>query len=72
MLILKESDFELMIFDTQSLDVIRSGRMTDVKDITVEDFQPRGGTPLLDAIGRGVDSLDKKAAEQQGHPRHRD
>ena len=64
-LILKESDFQLMIFDTQSLDVIRSGRMTDVKDITVEDFQPRGGTPLLDAIGRGVDSLDKKAADNK-------
>ena len=62
---LKEAGFELMIFDTQSLDVIRSGRMTDVKDITSEDFQPRGGTPLLDAIGRGVDKLDKKAASNK-------
>ena len=62
---LKEAGFELMIFDTQSLDVIRSGRMTDVKDITSEDFQPRGGTPLLDAIGRGVDRLDKKAASNK-------
>jgi hypothetical protein len=62
---LKEADFELMIFDTQSLDVIRSGRIADVKDIIEEDFQPRGGTPLLDAIGRGVDSLDRKTANDK-------
>ncbi|WP_197077595.1 VWA domain-containing protein [Hyphomicrobium sp. 99] len=60
---LKDASFDLMIFDSQSIDTIRSGTIKAIEDITREDFMPRGGTPLLDAIGRGVDSLDKKAAD---------
>jgi len=59
---LEDADFELMIFDDASIDSIRTGKMADVKDITAEDFEPRGGTPLLDAIGRGIDGLDRKAS----------
>jgi uncharacterized protein YegL len=62
---LKEADFQLMIFDTDSLDIIRTGKMSDVKDISEADFEPRGGTPLLDAIGRGIDGLDVKAADSK-------
>jgi hypothetical protein len=60
---LKDADFELMIFDSMSIDTIRSGAISTIADISRADFEPRAGTPLLDAIGRGVDSLDKKAGD---------
>ena len=61
--LLKEADFELLIFDNQSIDSVRSGAPVRVADISMEDFVPRGLTPLFDAIGRGVDSLDGKLAK---------
>ncbi len=59
---LKDADFELAIFDTEAYETIRAGKLAEVKDISPNDFQPRGGTPLLDAVGRGIDGLDKRAA----------
>src|SRR5262249_37767911 len=53
--VLKESDFELLTFDTDSIDSLRRGAPVAVKDISMEDYVPRGGTPLYDAIGRGID-----------------
>jgi hypothetical protein len=49
-----------MIFDATSIDVIRSGVLADVAGIMEKDFEPRDMTPLYDAIGRGIDSLDKR------------
>lgn len=57
---LATSDFELMIFDTLSIDTIRSGTLADVKNIGLEDFVPRDCTPLFDAVGRGIDSTEAK------------
>lgn len=58
--ILKESDFELLQFDTQSIDSVRSGAPVKLNDISLDEFVPRGGTPLYDAVGRGIDGLEKK------------
>lgn len=58
--LLKEADFALSIFDSQSIDKIRDGAPCRLADLTSEDFVPRGMTPLFDAIGRGVDDLDGK------------
>lgn len=60
---LAEADFELSIFDSQSIDIIRTGAVTKVADLTASDYMPRGGTPLYDAIGRGIDGLDAKLAK---------
>ena len=57
---LKTADFELMIFDAKSIDVIRTGVLAEVAMIAEKDFEPRDMTPLYDAIGRGIDSLDKR------------
>lgn len=59
---MKEADFELLTFDSQSIDTVRTGAPLNVKDIREEDYVPRGGTPLYDAIGRGIDGLDGKLA----------
>ncbi len=61
--VMKEADFSLTIFDSQSIDSIRSGAPINITDLTAEDFVPRGGTPLYDAIGRGIDNLDAKVAK---------
>lgn len=60
--VLKEADLKLTIFDSVSIDDIRSGAPVALADITGNDYQPRGGTPLYDAIGRGIDSLDARTA----------
>lgn len=44
----------LAAFDTLSYDVLRNTTSQEWKNVTSEDAQPRGGTPLLDATGRLV------------------
>jgi hypothetical protein len=61
--VLKEADLDLTIFDNESIDSIRSGAPIALADITDQDFVPRGYTPLYDAIGRGIDSLDARLAK---------
>jgi hypothetical protein len=63
---LKDADFELVIFDTDSIDTIRDGKIADTTELTAADFEPRSGTPLLDAIGRGIGKIDAKLAASNG------
>ena len=63
---LTTADFELVIFDTQSIDTIRDGKIADATELTAADFEPRSGTPLLDAIGRGIGKIDAKLAASNG------
>jgi len=60
---LASADFELTIFDSVSIDTIRSGELSSVRNITDGDFVPREITPLYDAMGRGIDSLDHRAGD---------
>lgn len=46
--------FKLVIFDSQSIDTVFEGDIQDCPDLTLETYQPRGGTPLLDAIGKTI------------------
>ena len=57
---LKEADFDLLTFDSESIETARSGAPIKITDLTEEDFVPRASTPLYDAIGRGIDGLDGK------------
>jgi Mg-chelatase subunit ChlD len=43
--------------------VIDAVPIAEVLDLDEADFQPRGGTPLFDAIGRAVERCDVRAAE---------
>ena len=43
--------------------VIDAIPVAEVLDLTEADYQPSGGTPLLDAIGRAVERCDLRAAE---------
>lgn len=59
--------FTLVQFDTQGVDTLYSAKpIAEVKPIT--DYQPRGGTPLYDAIGDALTSTGehlKALAEDQ-------
>ncbi len=43
--------------------VIDAVPIAEVIDLTEADYQPRGGTPLLDAIGRAVERIDARVGE---------
>lgn len=55
---LRSARIDLIIFDNQSIDTIRSGSVDEVGLLTQGDFEPRGLTPLYDAIARGIDAID--------------
>jgi uncharacterized protein YegL len=47
-------------FDDAAIERFRPMQtLAECKELTAEDYQPRGGTPLLDAIGRTVSQLDE-------------
>ncbi len=50
----------LVQFDTAApYEVVHSFTLVQaVKPLTVETYMPRGGTPLLDALGRGINETD--------------
>jgi hypothetical protein len=50
----------LTIFDSESIDLVYDQiRIGDVPRLTRKTFVPRGGTPLLDAVGHAVAAVDK-------------
>jgi len=59
----KEADCELSVFNTAQLNVIRKEPPCRAKDLSLDDYVPYGGTPLYDAIGRGIGSLDARLAK---------
>lgn len=38
--------------------------LEEVRDLTIEDYRPRGSTPLNDALVRTLDQMGRKVAEQ--------
>ena len=53
----------LVQFDTESTDVVHESKpIREVPDLNDQSFQPRGGTPLLDALGQTIDSTGRSLA----------
>jgi hypothetical protein len=60
------SRLSLTQFDSQGIDlVIDNAKIGDVPRLTRETFIPRGGTPLLDAIGNVAAKLDALKADRK-------
>jgi hypothetical protein len=56
-----EASVSLIIFDSQSIDVIRDHvPAAGCPELSTAEYQPRGGTPLFDAVGHGVSVLDTR------------
>ena len=58
--------FTLMQFDTQGPHEIVQDfvDIDNARELTDASFQPRGGTPLMDAIGYAISDCEAKAAKQ--------
>lgn len=55
--------FTLVQFDSESTDVVHEARQVrDVPDLNQDTYQPRGSTPLLDALGQTIISTGKTLA----------
>jgi Mg-chelatase subunit ChlD len=53
----------LVQFDTESTDVVHESKaIREVPDLNESSFQPRGGTPLLDALGQTIESTGRAMA----------
>jgi Mg-chelatase subunit ChlD len=53
----------LVQFDTESTDVVHESMpILEVPDLNHQTFQPRGGTPLLDALGQTIDGTGRALA----------
>lgn len=58
----KDMLFTLTQFDSQSIDIIHAGvPLKDVENLTDTSYEPRGFTPLYDAIGKTVRATQTKA-----------
>jgi len=58
----------LIVFDSGSIDVLRDKvPLGTCAELMAEEYQPRGGTPLLDAVGHGVSLLDKAGQAGERH-----
>lgn len=56
----------LVRFDTEAIERFRAmGPLGEVMELTGMDYQPRGGTPLLDAVGRTIIELDDDWKREQ-------
>jgi Mg-chelatase subunit ChlD len=52
----------VVLFDTQGIDRIRDHvPIASCPDVTAEEYQPRGGTPLLDAVGHAAGLLESRS-----------
>jgi len=57
------ASFTLVQFDSESTDVVHEARpVRDVPDLNKDTYQPRGSTPLLDALGQTIDSTGRTLA----------
>ncbi len=55
--------FVLTQFDSESIDIVHDGKIKDVEHLTNESYQPRGMTPLLDAIGKTLEAFNTDGFE---------
>jgi hypothetical protein len=56
----------VVLFDSQSIDTIRDRvPMADCPDLMAGEYEPRGGTPLLDAVGYAVGLLDCLSSQSE-------
>lgn len=57
----------LVQFDTQGIDTVYEAK--PVADVPVLDLQPRGGTPLLDAMAKTIDQVGDRLAKTDASAR---
>jgi Mg-chelatase subunit ChlD len=66
-----QATLTLVQFDTQDpYEVIQHFRpIGDVPDLSTDTYTPRGGTPLLDALGKGIHDMDESVKKLEDDQR---
>ena len=64
-----EATLTLCIFNTRSTLLFESEEIKSIRNLTEKDYNPSGGTALLDAIGKTIDSTEKKIAAMKEEDR---
>lgn len=60
------ADIAFVRFDTESIERFRQmGPLAECAPLTLDDFRPRGGTPLLDAVGKTIAQLEQDWREKR-------
>lgn len=60
-----EAKMTIVLFDNEYLTLANAATLETVKPLTTETFVPRGGTAMLDAIGRTLTEHGKRIAEEK-------
>lgn len=61
----KTMRFTLTQFDSQGIDIIHDAEpLVGVRPLTEKTYQPRGGTPLYDAIGKTIRATEEAAGDK--------
>jgi len=61
-----KSTMSLYMFDNSFDIVYQNKKIKDVEKLTTKTFRPRGGTALLDAIGKTIEHIDSTNQQQWG------
>jgi len=61
--------FTLILFDHEYLPIHNRASIHSAQPLTLETYQPRGNTALLDAIGRTIDYIGRELAATPQHER---
>lgn len=57
--------FTLTQFDTVSIDIVHDGvPLDEVDELSNKNYEPRGGTPLYDAMGKTIRATSKSAGDK--------
>src|SRR5580704_113367 len=63
-------DFTLLQFDSQSIDTLCLGaKLSEVRRLTPESYQPRAYTPLIDACFKAIKVTEDMVARRRDEPR---
>ena len=56
-----DARLSIVLFDSQGIDTIRDREaVASCRDVMIDEYQPRGSTPLLDAVGYSVGISDHR------------
>ncbi len=62
--------FSLVQFDSMGIDMTwKNAPLSDVTGLNKQNYQPRGGTPLIDAAFKAIKATEKRAAEMSEAPK---
>jgi uncharacterized protein YegL len=65
------ASLSLVQFDTQGIDTVHENvPIKDIPELNGDTYQPRGGTPLLDALGGAIESTGKVLSAIPEEKRH--